>query len=830
MPGFVVPASAALILGVALSARWPEARALSELLLMAAVLLCCGAFASGRRMVASLGVVACALALGWNLGARAHARAVERPLRAALRDRLTVGREGEPVWVEGRLQEDALPGEDGAVIVCDVARVRGETGWVPARGTVRLSVRGESLRAAAAGWRRGRCARFPALLRVPSTFRNPGVPDADLQLARRGIELVGSIKSPSLVESCGTASPWLERAGAVRDRIRGAIDRHVAPHDAQSAAIVAAILIGDRAAMSAEIEERLRRAGTFHVIAISGGNIAVLTGVLLWVLAGVRAPPRRAAWLTMTGLALYAAIVVRGASVDRALLVAVVYLTAGAVDIRAHPLALLGTVATVLVLADPLTVFDLGFALTFGATAGLVAVTPRLAAGARWLWHLAGRASGPPVAVRALGFAVLATLAAEAAVLPIGAVGFGRVTFAGVLLNVIAIPLMAAAQIAGLLTALLPAHAGAVASVSGWTAHLAVRALVESARAVDAMPWLVHPVPPPAWWLLAVHVVALVGVCMPVGSARVRGVAAASVAACILAITAGWWPARSDPFTRTMPAAWATGAALKVTFLDVGQGDAVLVQFPHGRTMLIDTGGVAGTSRFDMGRRVVSPALHAMGVRSIDWLVLTHGDPDHTGGAAAIIEDWRPGEVWEGVPVPRDAALVDLADRARLAGIPWRRARAFDEVVIDEVTVRVWHPGPPDWERQRVRNDDSVVLELRTGDVSIVLPGDVGSLVEQRLAVSARPNRFCLLKAAHHGSASSSSREWLRALRPAAIVFSAGQGNWFGHPSPQVVTRAREAGAELFRTDQDGAVQVVVNGSRVTVATFTGRWWSRRVG
>jgi competence protein ComEC len=828
--GLIVPAAVALISGVALSGRWPHARALAELLTLAGGLACAAAFAFRGRLIASFGLVVLALPFGWWLGVRAHEQAVARPLRVALRDRLTVGREGEPVLIEARLREDVLPGEDGAVLVADVTRVFDAAGWQPREGGVRLSVRGAQLADHTPAWRRGRCVRAPALLRVPVAFRNPGVPDADLQLARRGIQLVGSIKSASLVEPCGLASPWLERAGDARDAIRSAIARHVGAHGRRSAAITAAILIGDRAAIEEEVEERLRRAGTFHVIAISGGNIAVLTSVLLWTLAGLRAPPRRAAWLTIGGLAAYAAVVVRGPSVDRALLVALVYLAAGAAGVRAHPLALLATVATAVVLRDPHAAFDLGFALTFGATAGLVAVTPCLLDGLRWVAARAGQTAPVPAPCRALVLSIVATLAAEAAVLPIGAAGFGRVTFAGVILNIVAIPLMAVVQTAGLLTALLSPLAHAAAGTTGWVAHLAVTGLVESARLADAMPWLVRPVPPPAWWLLAAYAVALSLACAPAIRVSAR-LSAAGLAVCgALAMSTGWCPARSDPFSARLPRRWVEPPALRVTFLDVGQGDAVLVQFPGRRAMLVDTGGLPGASRFDIGRRVVSPALHALGVRRIDWLVLTHGDPDHAGGAIGVVEDWRPGEIWEGIPVRADAMLGPVAARAARDGIPWRRARAFDEVEVEGVGIRVWHPGPADWERQRVRNDDSVVIELRLGEVSIVLPGDIGQAVERRLAEVCSLGRFVVLKAAHHGSADSSDRAWLAALRPAAVVYSAGRGNWFGHPAPRAVARARAVGAELFRTDEDGAIQVIVTADRATIASFTGRWWSRRVG
>ncbi len=137
--------------------------------------------------------------------------------------------------------------------------------------------------------------------------------------------------------------------------------------------------------------------------------------------------------------------------------------------------------------------------------------------------------------------------------------------------------------------------------------------------------------------------------------------------------------------------------------------------------------------------------------------------------------------------------------------------------------VRVWHPPPPDWERQRVRNDDSVVIEVRYGDVSIVLPGDISAEVERSLAAEIPPARHRVLKAAHHGSATSTSDVWLDALRPDVVVFSCGRENRYGHPAPAVLRRVRDRGAKVFRTDQDGQVVVETDGKALRVSTFTGR-------
>ena len=141
--------------------------------------------------------------------------------------------------------------------------------------------------------------------------------------------------------------------------------------------------------------------------------------------------------------------------------------------------------------------------------------------------------------------------------------------------------------------------------------------------------------------------------------------------------------------------------------------------------------------------------------------------------------------------------------------------------------VRVWHPPRPDWERRRVRNDDSVVIELQVGDVSIVLPGDVSAEVERELADRLQPVPFRVLKAPHHGSASSSSGAFLDAVQPSIALISCGRQNRFGHPAPSVLARYRERGVEVFRTDEDGQITLRTDGSAVEVATFTGRAWRR---
>ena len=204
----------------------------------------------------------------------------------------------------------------------------------------------------------------------------------------------------------------------------------------------------------------------------------------------------------------------------------------------------------------------------------------------------------------------------------------------------------------------------------------------------------------------------------------------------------------------------------------------------------------------------------------LDAVLLTHGDPDHIGGARSVVDNFAPDEVWEGVSVARHVRLQEVLRKARESGAQVERRQAGEEMLTGGARLRVLHPPPPDWERQRVRNDDSVVVELLYGDVAVLLLGDVGAGVERAILPHLTPAPSRILKVAHHGSRTSSSRELLDYWRPQIAVISCGRGNTFGHPAPDVLRRLDAIGATIYRTDLDGQVTIETNGHDVQVRTY----------
>jgi competence protein ComEC len=245
---------------------------------------------------------------------------------------------------------------------------------------------------------------------------------------------------------------------------------------------------------------------------------------------------------------------------------------------------------------------------------------------------------------------------------------------------------------------------------------------------------------------------------------------------------------------------------MRLTFLAIGQGDAALVQLPSGHAILVDAGGDLRSFPSDRAGREVLSTLAELGVSRLDLLVLTHPHPDHAGGIPAVLEKLSVDELW--MPATHDPISDAIARKARERGVPVREPRTIELAGVRlEVLSRPWDEG-------RSANDNSIVVRLVHGQVRVLLAGDVEALSELELAQA--PVAAQLLKAGHHGSRTSSTDAFLRAVRPAHVVYSVGAHNSFGFPHEDVVERTRALGARTFRTDQ-GAVLARSDGRTLVV-------------
>ena len=772
----------------------------------------CGSWAvRTSRLATVFSVIGFALA-GAVLGGRAASDALRPSIRTVLEEAVggfaltSIGPPGahEPIATRMRLVEDAAALDHAVSARAELESVQLRGAERRVRGGVRLSIGGAAAVARAGKWRAGRTIDAPVTFRRPARYLNEGVPDIERDLALDGIALYASVKSGLLVQVVRRGNWFEESAADVRSLVRTRVGTWVGSRDALAGAIVTAILIGDRTGLPDEARARLQAAGTYHVIAISGGNIAILAALIAGLFIVTGTTGRLSAAVIIVLLLAYAAVVDAGPSVWRATATAIAYLAARIADHRSPPWNAMAVSAMVLACASPLDVRDVGFALTFGATAAIVEAARRVR----------GVRGGPAAWIAA---SVAASTAAEIALLPMAAIVFSRVTFAGVLLNLLAVPLMTVAQIAGL-AVVAGGGAAWIAAPAGAVAAASAGALVESARLVEVAPWLAIRVPAPSLAVAVVYYIALAGALWLRGedvkrTAARRFCAATALLSALLILTGA------------APAVRSQGGDGRLRFIafDVGQGDALLLQTPGGGTVMVDTGGVgADGAAFDIGGRVLAPALWAAGVRRLDLLALTHGDPDHIGGARAVLRDFAPRAMWEGVPVPGHLPSQQVAGAARAAGVRIEHPHPRREFDLDGVAIRVLHPPPPDWERQRVRNDDSLVLEIRYRDVALLLTGDAGAEVEHAIAPMLTRAPIRILKVGHHGSRTSTSRALVDAWQPQIAVISCGRGNRFGHPAPDVLNRLDAAGVRIYRTDRDGQITIATDGKTVDVHTFTG--------
>jgi len=268
---------------------------------------------------------------------------------------------------------------------------------------------------------------------------------------------------------------------------------------------------------------------------------------------------------------------------------------------------------------------------------------------------------------------------------------------------------------------------------------------------------------------------------------------------------------------------------LELTAIDVGQGDSLLIVSPDSKVMIIDGGGVLqfGSQQrkpnLDTGEDVVSPYLWYRGIRRIDVLVVTHAHEDHSGGASAIIENFRPREVWVGTnPLPR---VVDQAARFHAKVV---EKRASDPFAFGGATVQILSP-PVEYAPAKSGNNDSLAFRVSYHAHSFLLTGDMERPMESRLVSSGIDLHAEVLKLGHHGSKTSTSQSFLDAVAPSIGIVSAGFENSFGHPHRDVMGRLADRHAAALRTDFDGLVTIRTDGHRLSMDTMLwhgeSAWW-----
>ncbi len=703
--------------------------------------------------------------------------------------------------------------------------------------------------------RYGQRVEIEARIRAPRNFRNPGSFDYAGYLARQQIYWTATMRRGTIARilpgRCGSRG-WA-MLYALREAALDRLEKLYAG-DEYLTGMMEATLIGETARLEKIWTENFRRTGTFHALVISGAHVAVLAGVLLVLLRLCMMPELPALTLTAIAAWLYALISGFSPPVARAAGGFTLYLVVRFFYRRGRVLNLLAAVAIVYLLWRPDELLDASFQLSFLSVAAIgafaaplieatsqplatalsglsnVAIDPHLpprvaqirvelrliVEALHYVLHLPVRWVLEALGLALRGMVFAYDLALVSAVMQIGlalpmAEYFHRVSFTGLSANLVIVPLLEAA---------VPIGFFAILSGWRWPAAIAGWLMKEAGRVAD---W--HAAIEPSWrvadppvWLAIGLIAALIGFAIAIQSADTGRIQAriwrwsAGAAVLLLFGLLLWqpWPAAISP------------RQLELTAIDVGQGDSLLVVFPEGRSMVIDGGGVLQFGKIqrrpnlDTGEDVVSPYLWSRGIRRIDVLVVTHAHEDHSGGAAALMANFRPRELWVGTNPPEailaQAAQLGIAIRAPVAGakIPFSGAR-----------IEVLSP-PEGFAPRKPGNNDSLAFRIVYGQRSFLLTGDLERPMEQRLLSDGRAVQADVLKVGHHGSKTSTSEPFLEVVSPSIAVISAGFENSFGHPNREVLERLVERHSAILRTDLDGLATVRTDGQRLIFDTV--RW------
>ncbi len=682
----------------------------------------------------------------------------------------------------------------------------------PVTGAIRVTIR-----ANVEGLRSGDRVACLAKLKEIRNFNNPGGFNYERYMAFRGITASAYVsKKELLVKLSASKTGWLSKSlNRSREAVSGLIER--AAQQKEAGGLLKALIIGDRSEISRENREIFNRIGISHLLAISGLHIGMVATLAFFVFRYLLARSQRillAAWVTR-GAAVMCALPVlfygflagMSPATQRAVIMVMVFLIALLLEREHDPINTLAVAALVILIISPTALFEISFQLSFVAVFSILYIL-------RNLPFVAKLRSSPFRVQKRLALFLLVSAAAILGTLPITLYYFNQTSVIGVFTNCLMVPLVGFLVVPlGLLAVLfLPVSA----TLSLWIMKAAVAIMqggLSLAVLFSEIPFAAVKTVTPTLIEIGLYY-ALAWALLNFRKTRLAKVALIGIALVCLADVTYWATKRFG------------NQELRVTFIDVGQGNSALLELPGGRCMLVDGGGFYD-NRFDVGARIVAPFLWRKKIATVETLVLSHPNSDHLNGLLFIARHFNVREVWmnqDDVPNREYQEFLDIISEKniRIVGLE----DLLRPKIINGIRFQTLYPPKDFLERKpqdawRTPNNNCLVLKVSFDEVSFLLSGDIEAEAEKELAALAGNTlKSDVLLVPHHGSKTSSTPGFLKHVEPGIAVISAGWKNIFGFPCHKILKRYDACGCQIFRTDQDGAITITTDGSFIHVRPF----------
>ncbi len=614
-------------------------------------------------------------------------------------------------------------------------------------------------------------------LKMPPGLKNPGGFDYQKYLARKKILAIVWVQDKEKIVKLGTGkfNPVFMFAYKIRDKASGIISDTLPNKPFPCAFLLESVLLGKRSMLPEEVIKWFQDTGTIHILAISGLHVGLIGLIFFFIFRKLlRLPQRTSSILTLLVLIIFAIMTGATPSVIRATIMAGTIIIGMIIERDTDIYNNLALAALIILLQNPLTLFDVGFQLSFGAVFSLVYFTSFIEPK---LWFLP----------KYLAKLVSVSIAVQIGISPILIFYFNKLSLVTILANIIVIPLLGVILTLGLAMVFIGIIFMPIANLIGIINYYIITGLLISVSFFAQIPYAYIYLPTPSFFIIGSYYLCLLALSKYKIPKVVIGI--------LILINIFLW----------MQVFKNSSNIMKVTFLDVGQGDATFLEFPDGGNMLIDGGPASEYS--DTGKWVILPFLRSKGITNLDVVMVSHYHSDHYGGLSTVLKNYKI----------KKFVIDNGFERIKEKDICYKVVRRGDKIIgYPKIEIYILHPNLD----KSSSNNNSVVVKIVYNKISFLFTGDIENKTEQHLLPFKDMLSSTVLKVPHHGSKHGYEPEFIKLVNPKTGIIGVGRDNKFNLPNRQVLIDYEKRGTDIYRTDKHGAVMISTNGKKIWVKTM----------